>query len=152
MTLGASTTAAAAAAAITPLAVAMNLRRSVIALPSSQRHELMVGAFGDVVPGAHQRLELREGGVHLSGHGRLLGFFPDNLGRQLLEIAQHGHRDLKDLDLALEFRPEFLERDRVLRVELRQAIDLDCGGGMVEHPPKIDRERLVRLLVEAEVE
>jgi len=29
----------------------------------------MIGAFGDVVPGAHQRLELREGRVHLRAMG-----------------------------------------------------------------------------------
>src|SRR5712692_880217 len=111
MTLGASTMAAAAAAAIVPPAVARNLRRSVVTLPSSHRDELMVGAFGDVVPRAHQRLEFREGSVHLPGHGSLLGFFPDDLGRQLLEIAQHRRRELENLDLALELRPESLERD-----------------------------------------
>src|SRR5438094_4105808 len=67
ITLGASTIAA-AAEAITPPAVAMNLRRSVVTLGSSRRHELMVGAFGDVIPRAHQLLELREGGVHLPSH------------------------------------------------------------------------------------
>ena len=36
---------------------------------SSGRDELMVGAFGDVVPGADQRLELREGRVHLRAMG-----------------------------------------------------------------------------------
>jgi len=41
---------------------------------------------------------------------------------------------------------EFLERDGVLGVEVCQAIDLDGGGGMVERPLQIDRERLVRLL------
>src|SRR5438445_7618525 len=69
MTLGAWTMAPVATAAIAPLAVAMNLRRSVITLASSHRHQLMVSAFGDVGPGAHQRLELREGGMHLPGHG-----------------------------------------------------------------------------------
>src|SRR6266567_1356307 len=88
MTLAQSVTVAAATAAIAPLAVTMNLRRSVVTLPSSHRDELMVGAFGDVVPGAHQRLELREGGVHLPGHRSFLGFFPDDLGRELLEVAQ----------------------------------------------------------------
>src|SRR6266498_2369773 len=139
MTLGASTMAA-AAAAMAPPAVAMSLRRSVIPLPSSHCHELMVGAFGDVVPRAHQRLELREGGVHLPGHGGLLGFFPDDLGRELLEIAQHRHRELEHLDLALELRLEPLEGDRVLGVVVREAIDLDGSGGMVERPPQIDRE------------
>src|SRR6266542_6659826 len=151
MTLGASTTAAAAAAAITPLAVAMNLRRSVIALPSSQRNELMVGAFGDVIPRPHQRLELGEGGVHLPGDGGLLGFLLDDLRRELLEIAQHRHRELQHLELALELRLESLERDRVLGVVIRATIDMDCGGGMIECPPQIDGERVVRLLVEAEL-
>src|SRR6266567_7567574 len=86
MTLGASTMAAAATAAIAPLAFAMNLRRSVPTPPSSPRDELMIGAFRDVVPRTHQRLELREGRVHLPGHRGLLGLFPDHLGRQLLEI------------------------------------------------------------------
>src|SRR2546427_7891878 len=102
MTFGASTMVAAAAAATTPPAVAMNLRRSVITLPSSHRDEVMVGAFGDVGPGAHQRLELCERRVHLFGHRGLLGFFPDDLGCQLLETAQHRHRKLEDLHLALE--------------------------------------------------
>src|SRR5712692_4840830 len=126
MTFGASTMAAAAAAATTPLTLTMNLRRSVIGLASSTRDELMVRAFGDPIPEAHQRLELREGGVHLPGHGSLLGFLPDDLDRQLLEIAQHRNGKLEHLDFALELRPEFLERDRVLHVELRQAIDLRC--------------------------
>src|ERR1700675_4904554 len=125
MTLGAPTMAPAAAAATTPPAVAMNLRRSVVTLPSSSRHELMVSAFGDVVPGAHQRLELREGRVHLPGHGGLLGFLPDDLGRQLLEIAQHRHREREHLDRPLELRLESLERDGVLHVEFRATIDLD---------------------------
>src|SRR6266849_7793335 len=113
MTLEASTMAAAATVTSVPLAVAMNLRRSVIALPSSHRDELMVGALGDVVPGAHQRLELREGRVHLPGHRSLLGFLSDDLGRQLFEIAQHWYRELEELDLALELGLESLERDGV---------------------------------------
>src|SRR5712691_1211104 len=151
ITLGASTIAAAAAAATTPLAFAMNLRRSVVTLPSSSRDEPMVGAFSDVVPGAHQRLELREGGVHLLGHGGLLGFFPDDLDRQLLEIVQHRHRELEHLDLALKLRLEPLQRDGVLGVKLAETINLDCRGGMVERPLQIGRECLVRLLVEAEL-
>src|SRR4029077_18967954 len=71
-TLGTSTMLVAAATAIAPVAVARNRRRSFVTLPSSSGHELMVGAFGDVVPGADQRLELREGCVHLLGHGGLL--------------------------------------------------------------------------------
>src|SRR5713226_5403708 len=101
MTLVALTMADAATAAIAPPAFTMNLRRSVVTPPSSPRHELMVGAFGDAVPGAHQRLEFREGGVHLPGHGGLLRFFLDDLGGQLLEIAQHRHRELTHLDLDL---------------------------------------------------
>src|SRR5947209_20563343 len=138
MTLAASTMVAVAAATTAPLAVAMNLRRSVIPPPSSPRHELMVGAFGDVVPGAHQRLELREGRVHLPGHGGLLGLLPDDLRRQLLEITQHRHRELDHIDLSLELRLEPLERDRVLRVVVREAIDLHRGGRMVERPPQIN--------------
>src|SRR3989304_7022709 len=124
MTLGAPTMVAVAAAAIAPPAFARNLRRSVITPPSSHRDELMVGAFCDMVPGAHQRLELRERRVHLPGHGGLLGFLLDDLGRELLEIAQYRHRELEHLDLALELRLEFLERDRVLRVKLAETIDL----------------------------
>src|SRR6266853_2808208 len=149
-TLGAATMLAAVAAAITPPAVAINLRRSVVTLPSSPRHELMVGAFGDVILGPHQRLELGDGGVHHPGHWRLLGFLLDDLRRQLLEIAQHRHRQWEHLDLALELRLESFQRDRVLHVEVRATIDLHGRGGMIEHPPEIDRERLVRLLVEAE--
>jgi hypothetical protein len=85
----------------------------------SECDELMVGAFRDAVKGAHQRLELRDGGVHLPGHGGLLGFFPADLDRQLLEIEQHRHRELENLDLALELRAESRERDRVLNLEVR---------------------------------
>src|SRR2546425_479611 len=48
MTLGASTMAAVAAVAITPLAVVRNLRRSALTSLNSPRDELMVGAFGDM--------------------------------------------------------------------------------------------------------
>src|SRR6266446_2180600 len=151
MTWGASTSAIAASVAIAPLVFARNLRRSFITLPSSPRHELMVGAFGDAIPGTHQRLELRERRVDFPGHGRLLGFFPDHLGRQLPEIAQHRHREREHLDFALELRLEPFERDGVLRVEGREAIDLHRCGGVVERPPQIHRKRLVRLLVETEL-
>src|SRR5215813_9361419 len=46
---------------------------------SSPRHKLMIGTFGDPVPGSHQRLELRVGGVDLPGHGSLLRLFLDDL-------------------------------------------------------------------------
>src|SRR6266436_2290346 len=151
MTLGASTMAPAAAATTTPPAVAMNLRRSVVTLASSHRYELVVSAFGDVIPGTHQRLELREGRVDFPGHGSLLGFLPDDLGRQLLEIAQNRHRELDHLDLALELRLESAQRDRVLGVEVRAAIGPGRRRGMVERPLQVDRKRLIRLLVEAEL-
>src|SRR5690349_20646418 len=108
MTLGTSTIAAAAAATIAPQAFTMNLRRSVITLPSSHRHELMVGAFGNAIPGAQRGLELREGRVHPPGHRGLLGFVPHDLGCQLFEIAQHRPRELDNLDLALELHLESL--------------------------------------------
>src|SRR5262245_61324741 len=116
MTLGASTMADAAAAATMPPAVAMNLRRAVL-LFSSSRDELVVRALGDVVPWRQQCLELRERRVHLPGHRTLLGLVLDDLGRKLLELAQHRRRILHDLDLALEFRPEALQCDGVLHVE-----------------------------------
>src|SRR5258705_12424328 len=137
MTLGVSMMAAAVAAATSPPAFAMNRRRSVVTLSPSDRHELMVGAFGDVVPRAHEGLELRERRVHLPGHGRLFGFLLHNLGRELLEIAQHRHWELKDVDLPFEFALEPFERDRVLRMEGCEAIDLHRCGGMVHHPPQI---------------
>jgi len=59
MTQGASRTAPIAAAATTPPALAMNLRRSVTTT-SSPDDELMVGAFRDVIPRADESLELRE--------------------------------------------------------------------------------------------
>src|SRR5712691_4709379 len=107
----------------------LGIRRNLTALafrqpsiaPRSHGHELMVGTFRDVIPRAHQRLELREGRVDLLGHGALLGFFLHDLGRQLLEIAQHRRRKLEQLDLALELRLESLERDGVLRVKVREA-------------------------------
>src|SRR5262252_5675868 len=131
MTWGASTIVAAVAPATRPLAVTMNLRRSLAMALSSPRHKLMVRAFGDAVPRAHQGLELREGRVHLARHGRLLGFFFDRLGRELPQLAQHGHRDLDHFDLALELCLEPFERDRVLRVKRREAIDLARGSGVV---------------------
>src|SRR5262245_60749674 len=112
----------------------------------------MVSALGDAIPRVQQRLELREGGVHLTGHWTLLGLLLDDLSCQLLQIAQHRRRVLKNLDLALELRFEPRERDRVLRVVLREAIDLDGGGSMVECPPQIGRKRLVCLPVETELE
>src|SRR5215831_11343736 len=112
----------------------------------------MVGTLGDVVPGTYQGLELRERRVNLPGHGSLLGFFPDDVDRQLSEVAEHWNRELEDLDRPLELRLQPLKSDCVLGVMLREAVHLDGCGGMVEHPPEIDRERLVRLLVEAEVE
>ena len=111
----------------------------------------MVGALGYVVPRSHQRLEFRVGRVHLPGHGGLLGFFPDDLGRKLLEIAQHGDRKLDDLDLALEIRLESVERHRVFRVVIGEAVDLDRHGRMVQNPPQFRREPLERLLVEDEL-
>src|SRR5215472_6644021 len=112
MTLGASMIAAVATVATAPPAVRRNRRRFVVTpLSSSRRHELVVGALGDVIPRAHQRLELRERRVHLPGHRGLLGFVPDDFGGQLPEIAQHGSRKLDYLDLALELRLELREGD-----------------------------------------
>src|SRR5262249_58787123 len=48
---------------------------------SLRGHELMVSAFRNVIPRAHQRLELREGRVHLSRHWRLLRLLPQDLDR-----------------------------------------------------------------------
>ena len=70
----------------------LNFRGATRTGASLSGHELMVCAFRDVVPRADERLELRERRVDLSGHGALLGLFPDDVGRQLLEIAQHGCR------------------------------------------------------------
>src|SRR5262245_27811367 len=88
--------------------------------------------------------------MDLPRHGALLGFFPDDFGRKLLEVAQHWCRELKDLDLALELRSESLERNRVLYVEVSERVDLDGGSGMVQYPSEIGWKRLVRLLVEGE--
>src|SRR5262252_7762756 len=157
MTFGASTSAAAVIAASVPLAVTRNLRRSVVTWASSlnvvasPRHELVIGALGHVVPGADQRLEFRVGGVHLPGHGRLLRFLLDNVDRELLEVAQHGHGELEDFDLAFEFRLEAFEGDRVLGVVGGQSVDLDRRGGMVEDLPQLHGELLVCLLVEGEL-
>src|SRR5215471_8353783 len=118
-----------------PPVVQLDELPSFIITPPLHRHELMVGTLRDVIPGTHQRLELREGRVHLPRHGRLLGFFSDDLGRQLLEIAQHRCRQLENLDLALELCLEALERQPVLHMEVGGGIDLHRGGGMVEHPP-----------------
>src|SRR5262244_2076377 len=150
MTLGASTMAAAVAVARAPLAVTRNRRRSVVTLASSARRELMVGAFGHVIPWAHQRLELRERGVDLAGHRGLLRLLPNDVAGQPLEVAQHRERELDHLDLALELRLESLERDGVLGVVVRESVGLHRGRGVIECPLEIDRERLVRFPVEAE--
>src|SRR5262245_36481224 len=139
MTCGASTTAAAPAAASVPPAFTRNRRRFTGRAPymrrnepgpsrpvaPSPRHELMIGAFGDVVPRPHQRLELCVGRVHLPGHRRLLRLLPDDVGRQLPELAQHRGRELEDLHLVLELRPKSLKRGRVLHVEVAETVDLD---------------------------
>src|SRR5215471_15712973 len=151
ITLGASIATAAAAVASAPVAVTMNLRRSLVTPSSLPRHELVVGTFGDAIPGTDQGLELREGRVHLARHGRLLGFFLDSLGRELLELTQHGHRDLDHFDLALELSLEPFERDRVLRVESREAIDFARRRRVVQRPLQVHRQRVVCLLVETEV-
>src|SRR6476660_8146562 len=158
MTLGASTMALATAAATRPLPVAMNLRRSVATLcllipprAVSPDDEMAVRALRDVVPRSHQGLELRERGVHLAGHGRLLGFLPDDVAGDLSQIAQHWTGELDHLDLALELGPEPLERDRVLGVEIGETDDLHGRGGIVERPPQIGGEIVIRLPVEAEL-
>src|SRR5262249_24672476 len=112
--------------------------------------ELMVGAFGDVIPRAYQGLKLRERRVDLPGHRRLLGLFSDDFARQLLELAQRGRGELKDLDLALELGLEARERDRVLGVKVGREVDLLRLDGVIEQLPQVDRERVVRLSVEAE--
>src|SRR5207302_2909221 len=53
-------------------------------------------------------------------------FFRDDLGRHLPEIPQHREGKPVHLDLAAELRLESPERDRVLRVEVGEAIYLDC--------------------------
>src|SRR6185436_21026442 len=78
------------------------------------------------------------------------GLFPDDLGRQLLQITQHRNGKLAYLDLAFELRPESFQCDRVLGVVLGGTIDMDGRRGMVEYPPQIGRKGLVRLPVEAE--
>src|SRR5262245_4074515 len=163
MTWGASTIAAAPAAASVPPAFTMKRRRSMAMVSflegtardpatwRSPRHKLVVGALGDVVPRADQRLELRERRVHLSSHWRLFRFLAEGLGRELFELPQDRNGKLDHLDLVLELYPELLEGNRILGVETREAIDLDRGGGMVEHLPQVGRKGIVRLLVEAEV-
>src|SRR5262249_4204557 len=98
---------------------------------SSPPHKLMVGALGHAVPRPHQRLELRVGRVHLPGHGCLLRLFPVDLCGELLEIAEHRHRDLDHLDLHLGLRLEAREGHRVLFMEESAAVDLHGGEGMV---------------------
>src|SRR5262245_9574390 len=96
---------------------------------SSPRDEPMVCTFGHVVPRAHERLELRERRVHLPRHGRLLRLLLHDVGRELPEIPQHRRGQLDELDLALPFRLEHLEGDRVLRVELREPVHVHGRDG-----------------------
>src|SRR5262245_56721009 len=116
MTYGASTAAAAPTATSISPVWTMNLRRLVMTRASSSPDVLLIGALGDVVPGSDQALELREGGVHLPPHRASLRLCSNLVGRQLLEIAQHGRREQQHLDASLELGPEPLERDRVLCV------------------------------------
>src|SRR6185369_6304920 len=106
-------------------------------LPSPLR-ELVVHALGDLVPGSEQRLELRERRIHLLRHGALLGMVPDDIDRDLLEIAQHHRRELDELDLALELCLDSLEGDGVLRVEVHEANDLGGRHGQVEDASEVD--------------
>src|SRR5262249_2159928 len=151
MTLRASMATAAPAATSAPVALAMNRRRSVTAPPGSPRHESVIRALGNLVPGPHQRVELRERRVRLPRHGARFGLVLHHLGGELLQLSQHGQRILDDLHLALEFGPEPVERDRVLGVEIRRTVEHHGGGGMIEHSPQIARQGLVRLLVEDEL-
>src|SRR5690348_14113731 len=121
ITLGASTMPA-TAAAIRPLAVAMNRRRSVVTRSlRSCRHEPVVSTLRHLIPGTKERLEPRVGGVDLLGHGALLGFLSGHLRRELSEIAQHRRRKRKHLDLGLELGLELLQRHRVPGMELGEA-------------------------------
>src|SRR5262250_1066528 len=141
----------AVAVARAPPAVTINRRRSVVTLPSSSRDELLVGAFGDMVPRAHQRLEFRERRVDLLRHRRLLGCLLDDLGGDLPELAQHRHGELDDLDRTLELRLETLERDGILQVEVGRSIGVHGRHGVIEHASQVDRQPLVGFLVEAEL-
>src|SRR5262249_11520489 len=108
----------------------------------------MVGTFSYMVPGADKRLKFREGCVHLPRHAALLRLCPEDFGGGDLEVPQHWKRQLKHLDLALELRLQTLQSDRVLRVVVREAVDLDRRRGMIEGPLQIERKRLVGLPVE----
>src|SRR5215468_7971299 len=61
-----------------PPPVQLDELASFVITPPLHRHELMVGTLGDVVPRPHQRLELREGRVHLPGHERFLRLLADD--------------------------------------------------------------------------
>jgi hypothetical protein len=60
--------------------------------------------------------------VHLPGRRALLGFLPDDLGRELPEVAKHRRRQLENLDLPLELGLEPPQREGVLRLVLREEI------------------------------
>src|SRR5215813_2960780 len=98
----------------------------------------MIGALGHVIPWPHERLELREGRVHLLCLRALLGLLSNNLARQLLELAERCGRQLEKLDLALELRLEAHQRGCILGVIVADEIGLLSLDGMVESLPKID--------------
>src|SRR5262245_3355035 len=150
MTLGASTILVVAAAASAPPVLTRNLRRSVTTCCSLSSHVLLIRTLGDVVPRAHEALELRERGVHLSSHRAPLRLCPHLLDRQLPQVAQERLREEQHLDTSLEIGPEPLERDRILRVVVTMTVHVDRRRRVVEHSLKLDRKRLVGLLVEAE--
>src|SRR6266436_3037381 len=68
---------------------------------SSAAVQPVEGALRDAVPRAHQRLELRVGGVHLPGHGGLLRFVLDDFGRELPQITEQRHRSTLFLNSVL---------------------------------------------------
>src|SRR6185295_4227373 len=148
MTRGALAMTAAPTAAA-PAALIRNRRRSGIA--GLHRDVLMERALGDVVPRAHQRLELRERRVNLPGQRTLLGLLADDLRRQLPQIAQHRRGQLQHVDLALELRLEPGERGGVLGVEIGEAVHLHGRGGVIERAAQIDRQCVVGLAIEAEL-
>ena len=86
---------------------------------------------------------------------RAMGVFSDSSlmtsAASFFRSRSTGTGSWQHLDLALELRLEALERDRVLRVEGRETIDLHRCGGVVQRPPEIHRKRVVRFLVEAEL-
>src|SRR5262245_58019666 len=127
-------------------------RRERTSLPpgaeTSYGYELVIRALGDLAPAGELPLKLRERRVDLGRHRAFLGLLPKDVRRELPQILHHRRGQRDDLHLALPLGLELVERQVVLRLVLGETLHLARHDGVVKDAAKIDRQRVVRLLVE----